>query len=45
MSRGADHRPWQARFAYAVAATGEDGLPIAAMTPADGAAADVLVAM
>lgn len=25
--------------------TGEDGLPIAAMTPADGAAAEVLVAM
>lgn len=34
-----------AKEAQAVAATGEDGLPTAAMPPADGAAAEVLVAM
>ena len=34
-----------AKEAQAVAETGEDGLPIAAITPADGAAAEALVAM
>ena len=34
-----------AKEAQAVAETGEDGLPIAAMAPADGAAAEALVAM
>jgi len=34
-----------AKEAQAVAATGEDGLPVAAMAPEDGAAAEALVAM
>ena len=34
-----------AKEAQAVAATGEDGLPTAAMAPIDGAAAEALVAM
>ena len=34
-----------AKEAQAVAATGEDGLPIAAMAPIEGAAVEALVAM
>ena len=34
-----------AKEAQAVAATGEDGLPTAAMAPIDGAAEEALVAM
>lgn len=34
-----------AKEAQAVAATGEDGLPIGAVAPADGAAEEALIAM
>jgi hypothetical protein len=34
-----------AKEAQAVAATGDDGLPIAAMASADGAAAEAVIAM